>query len=122
MKILIVEDDTMTRKAIEHRVINDGYEVALAADGKEAIDILRKEKIDLLVTDLHMPHVTGLELIKIVRSELKNKMPIIMLTRVGLEETVYKAFELGADDYMTKPFNPDELSLRIKKSLIKAKG
>jgi DNA-binding response OmpR family regulator len=122
MKILIVEDDTMTRKAIEHRVINDGYEVALAADGKEAIDILRKEKIDLLVTDLHMPHVTGLELIKIVRNELKNKMPIIMLTRVGLEETVYKAFELGADDYMTKPFNPDELSLRIKKSLIKAKG
>jgi two-component system, OmpR family, response regulator VicR len=120
MKILIVEDDTMTRKAIEHRIVKDGYEVLLAVDGKQAIEILKTNTIDLLLTDLHMPHITGLDLIKYVRTEMKANIPIIMLTRVGLEETVLQAFELGADDYMTKPFKPDELSIRIKKALMRS--
>jgi DNA-binding response OmpR family regulator len=119
MKILIVEDDTMTRKALEHRITKDGYKVLSAVDGKQAAEIIKNEKIDLLLTDLYMPNLSGLDLINIVRKELRKNIPIIMLTRVGLEETVLKAFELGADDYMTKPFNPDELSLRIKRALIK---
>lgn len=119
MKILIVEDDSMTRKAIEHRIKMDGYEVIPAADGKEALEILKKEDIDFMITDLHMPHISGLELIKYVRTELKKRIPIVMLTRVGLEETVLLAFELGADDYITKPFSPTELSLRVKKALMR---
>lgn len=123
MKILVCEDDTMTLKALEHRLKKEGYTVITAADGKKAAEILSTDTdIDLLLTDLHMPMLGGLELISLVRSNLKSNLPIIMLTRVGLEETVLHAFELGADDYITKPFNPDELALRIKRLLIKNKA
>lgn len=123
MKILICEDDTMTLKALEHKLKREGYDIISAQDGKSASELLTQQKdIDLLLTDLHMPVLTGLELIDFVRGTLKSNMPIMMLTRVGLEETVLKAFELGADDYITKPFNPDELALRIKRLFIKNKN
>ncbi len=123
MKILICEDDLMTLKALEHKLKSEGYETIIAHDGKQAIDFLNKNGgIDLLLTDLHMPLTGGLELIAYVRSELKSNIPIVMLTRVGLEDTVLHAFELGADDYITKPFSPEELSLRIKRLLIKVKS
>jgi|ERR1035437_3780114 DNA-binding response OmpR family regulator len=123
MKILICEDDLMTLKALEHKLKNDGYDTITALDGKKAIDILSADpEIDLLLTDLHMPLISGLELITHVRNEMKSNMPIVMLTRVGLEDTVLHAFELGADDYITKPFSPEELSLRIKRVLLKGKG
>lgn len=120
MKILICEDDTMTLKALEHKLKKEGYDIVSASDGKAALEILKGNKdIDLLLTDLHMPVLSGLELINYVRGELKSNLPIIMLTRVGLEETVLHAFELGADDYITKPFNPEELAIRIKRLLLK---
>ena len=123
MKILICEDDLMTSKALEHKLKKEGYETVMALDGKKAIEILSSDpSIELLLTDLHMPLVSGLELIKHVRNVMKSYMPIVMLTRVGLEDTVLHAFELGADDYITKPFSPEELSLRIKRSFLKAKG
>jgi DNA-binding response OmpR family regulator len=122
MKILICEDDIMTMKALEHKLIREGYQTVTASDGKTAAEIIRGDRsIEFLLTDLHMPHINGLELIKIVRSELKSNIPIIMLTRVGIEDTVLQAFELGADDYMTKPFSPDELSIRIKKAVIRSR-
>lgn len=123
MKILICEDDIMTLKALEHKLKNDGYQIVTALDGKIAIEMLNTDKeIDLLLTDLHMPLTSGLELITHVRNTLKSNIPIVMLTRVGLEDTVLHAFELGADDYITKPFSPEELSLRIKRLLVKGKG
>lgn len=123
MKILVCEDDIMTLKALEHRLKREGYTIITAQDGKQAADMLTNQKdIDLLLTDLHMPVLSGLELIGLVRNELKSNLPIIMLTRVGLEETVMHAFELGADDYITKPFNPDELVVRIKKLHLKNKS
>ena len=123
MKILICEDDLMTLKALEHKLKNEGYETITVHDGKQAIELLKKQKdIDLLLTDLHMPQISGLELISHVRNEMKSHMPIVMLTRVGLEDTVLHAFELGADDYITKPFSPEELSLRIKRLLLKNKN
>jgi DNA-binding response OmpR family regulator len=123
MKILICEDDLMTLKALDHKLKNEGYETLTALDGKQAIEMLNTHKeIDLLLTDLHMPLISGLELITHVRNEMKSYMPIVMLTRVGLEDTVLHAFELGADDYITKPFSPEELSLRIKRLLLKSKS
>ncbi len=123
MKILICEDDLMTLKALEHKLKNEGYETITALDGKQAIDFLNDNLgIDLLLTDLHMPLTSGLELISHVRNVLKSNIPIVMLTRVGLEDTVLHAFELGADDYITKPFSPEELSLRIKRLLMKGKN
>lgn len=121
MKILICEDDIMTMKAIEHRLKFDGYEIETARDGKEAKDKLKNLEVNFLLTDIHMPFVSGLELISYVRNDLKLNIPIVILTRVGIEDTVLYAFELGADDYITKPFSPDELSLRIKRLKIKGK-
>ena len=122
MKILVCEDNVMTLKALEHKLKHEGYEIVTAMDGKQAIDVLKsRDDIEMLLTDLHMPQISGLELIQFVRNQLKSYMPIVMLTRVGIEDTVLQAFELGADDYITKPFSPDELSLRIKKVLMKNK-
>lgn len=120
-KVLIVEDDSMTRKALEHRMKLDGYDTITAPDGLKALDLLRNGGFDVLLTDLHMPNFSGLDLIKKVRTELKINIPVIMVTRVGLEETVLAAFEHGADDYITKPFSPDELSLRVKKAILRSK-
>ncbi len=121
MKVLIVEDDTMTRKALEHRMKLDGYEVTTASDGMQGLEYLKKNKFDVLLTDLHMPNFSGLDLIKQLRNDLKMNIPVVMVTRVGLEETVLSAFELGADDYITKPFSPDELSIRVKKAIMRSK-
>lgn len=123
MKILICEDDLMTLKALEHKLKNEGYETLTALDGRQAIEILNSSnEIELLLTDLHMPLISGLELISHIRNIMKSNMPIVMLTRVGLEDTVLHAFELGADDYITKPFSPEELSLRIKRLLLRSKS
>jgi two-component system, OmpR family, response regulator VicR len=122
MNILICEDDLMTLKALEHKLKNEGYNTITALDGKQAIELLNTQKdIEMLLTDLHMPLISGLELITHVRNSMKSNIPIIMLTRVGLEDTVLHAFELGADDYITKPFSPEELSLRIKRLLLRSK-
>lgn len=123
MKILVCEDDIMTLKALEHKLKHDGYDIITAHDGKQAIESLKTDpKIDMVLTDLHMPLISGLELIAYIRNDMKSNIPIVMLTRVGLEDVVLHAFELGADDYITKPFSPDELSLRIKRLLLKAKA
>lgn len=123
MKILICEDDLMTLKALDHKLKSEGYQTITAIDGKQATELLKNNKeIEFLLTDLHMPLVSGLELITFIRNDLKSNMPIIMLTRVGLEDTVLHAFELGADDYITKPFSPEELSLRIKRLILKNKN
>ena len=118
MKILICEDDNLTLQALEHSIRKEGYETITARDGEEAKRYLHDHEINLLVTDLHMPNVDGLELITHIRQELKRTFPIIMLTRVGSDDIVLKAFEHGADDYITKPFSPKELSIRIKKALL----
>jgi DNA-binding response OmpR family regulator len=119
MKVLICEDDNLTLQALEHSIRIEGYETITARDGLEAKKILGNIKVDLLVTDLHMPNIDGLQLIQYIRNDLKRTFPIIMLTRVGSDDTVLKAFEHGADDYITKPFSPKELSIRIKKALMR---
>lgn len=120
--LLVCEDDNMTLKVIEHRLKRDGYNIISAIDGQQAKEILSTSEynIDIILTDIHMPHMSGLDLVSFVRTELKLTIPIVILTRIGLEKTVMEAFELGADDYITKPFNVDDLSLRIKKQLIRA--
>jgi DNA-binding response OmpR family regulator len=121
MKVLICEDDNLTLQALEHSIRIEGYETLTAKDGLEAKRILKDTTVDLLVTDLHMPNIDGLELIQYIRNEIKKTFPIIMLTRVGSDDTVLTAFEHGADDYITKPFSPKELSIRIRKALMRTR-
>ena len=115
LRVLICEDDLMMLKLIEHKMLKSGYEIVVAKDGKDAANLLMNEDFDLVITDLLMPYMTGLELITLLRSKLNKQTPIIVLSRIGLENTVLKAFELGADDYVVKPFSPNELLIRAKK-------
>lgn len=121
MKILIAEDEQIMATAIEHRLSNEGYEVLVVTDGREALKALDTFHPDLIITDILMPLTSGLELIGIIKSSPDKKIPIIVLSAMGQEATVLEAFEIGADDFLTKPFNPTELSMRVKRFAVKRK-
>jgi len=116
MKILIAEDEQMMLALLQKNLQDDGYEVITAKDGREAMDKLQHEQPDLIITDILMPYSSGLEIIAYVRSFPK-QIPIIVLSGLGHEATVLEAFNTGANDFITKPFNPTELSLRVRRLL-----
>ncbi len=117
MKILIAEDEPLMLMSIMAKLRRDGYEVTGTTDGREALKALEKDRPDLIITDILMPYTSGLELIGIVKSNPSNNIPIIVLSGLGEEETVMEAFQLGADDFITKPFNPVELTVRVNRLL-----
>lgn len=117
MKILVAEDEPLMLMAIEAKLRNEGFEVIGTQDGRQALKSLETIVPDLIITDILMPYTSGLELISIVKSSQNKKIPIIVLSGLGQEETVMEAFQLGADDFITKPFNPTELSVRVKRLL-----
>jgi DNA-binding response OmpR family regulator len=115
--ILLVEDDEIIRRAIEFRLKKEGYRVQCAEDGRKAMEYLQTEIPQLIITDLMMPFISGLEILSHVRGKLASKVPLIVLSAVGLEKSVLEAFELGADDFVAKPFSPNELIVRVKRLL-----
>ncbi|HCW07008.1 MAG TPA: response regulator [Cytophagales bacterium] len=120
MKILACDDNAFLTKIIQLKVANENLgTVDVAANGKECIRMMDKEKFDLLLLDIHMPFNSGFELLTYVRNQLKLATPIIVLSSESLSTTVRKARELGANDFMAKPFNPAELILRIKQLMKK---
>ncbi len=116
MKILIAEDEPLVALALQKQLKNDGYETTIACDGREALSLLENYEPNLIITDILMPFTSGLELIGIVKSNQKY-IPILVLSALGQESIVMEAFQLGADDFLTKPFNPAELSMRAKRLL-----
>lgn len=112
-KILIVEDEQPIRKLLEYNLQLSGYDTISAADGEVAIELVQREQPDLIVLDLMLPKLDGIEVCKRLRSEGIN-IPIIMLTAKGDEFDKVHGLEIGADDYMTKPFSPREVTARIK--------
>lgn len=118
MKILIAEDDLLLSKIIEVRLKKDGHETIIATDGQEALNKLDLHP-DLLILDIMMPFYSGLEIIEYMRSKLNSSTPIIILSALGQEDTVLQAFKLGATDYITKPFSPNELLARVKARTLK---
>lgn len=115
MKILVAEDEIIMSKTIEYRLKKDGYDVIVCTDGKQAIDQIKAVAPDLIITDIMMPYFSGLEIIGAVKKMQEKKIPIIVLSSMGQENVVLEAFELGADDFITKPFSPNELSMRVKR-------
>jgi len=123
MKILICDDDPMTLKALEFQFKKDGYDVVKATNGKDAMQILTDDKeVNFLVTDLYMPMNSGLELITHVRDTLKSKMPIMILTRANVEDTIKHAFDLGANGYLTKPFKLEDMKERVESIINEAQN
>lgn len=111
--VLIVEDEDSIRKFVKINLDRAGFIVKEASTGEEGIDIARKEKIDIVVLDIMMPGIDGFEVCKILRQEFPN-IGIIMLTAKSQDIDKIMGLEYGTDDYMTKPFNPMELVLRVK--------
>lgn len=118
INILIVEDEERLRKLIKKYLMLEGYNVLEAADGLEAIDIFHTETVDLMILDVMMPHKNGFEVAREVR--VRSQVPIIMLTARSEEDDKLQGFELGIDDYVTKPFSTRELVARVKALLKRA--
>ena len=119
MKILVVDDEKLLVKGIKFNLENEGYEVECAYDGAAAVELARTCKPDLIVLDVMMPEVDGLEACMRIR-EFSN-VPIIMLTAKSEDADKLMGFEYGADDYLTKPFNILELKARVR-ALLRRSG
>ena len=120
MKILVVDDERLLVKGIKFNLENEGYQVECAYDGAAAVDLARSGNFDLIILDLMMPEIDGLEACMRIR-EFSN-VPIIMLTARSEDTDKIIGFECGADDYITKPFNILELKARIRAMLRRASG
>jgi DNA-binding response OmpR family regulator len=118
MKILIADDDRDLLGLIAFTLTQAGYLVVKASDGSSAIHAFRGESPDLVVLDINMPAASGFQVCETIRSQ--SRIPVMMLTVRGEEEDLIKALELGADDYLTKPFSPRTLLARIKALLRRA--
>jgi DNA-binding response OmpR family regulator len=118
--ILIVDDDKNTRRLYKAVLENDGYKVSLAENGNVALDVMESEHIDLAIVDIMMPDMDGYEFTKALR-ESDNSLPVLMVSAKQLPEDKRKGFLVGTDDYMTKPVDEEEMLLRIKALLRRAK-
>lgn len=114
-KVLVADDDLTLRETLEHNLTRQGYEVRTAADGQTALDLARRERPDLVVLDLMLPGLDGVEVCRVLRQE--SSVPIIILTARSDEEDKVVGLEVGADDYITKPFSMRELLARVKAAL-----
>ena len=120
--ILLIEDETALVELIRYNLEKEGFRVSAANDGEEGLSLLREHKPDLLVLDWMLPHVSGIEICRQIRrkTELRD-LPVIMLTARGEEADRIRGLEVGADDYVIKPFSPSELVARIRAVLRRAR-
>jgi DNA-binding response OmpR family regulator len=119
-KVLVVDDDVKTVELVKLYLKRDGYRVLTAYDGNDALQIARESRPDLIVLDLMLPGMDGLEVCRILRDE--SEVPIIMLTALTTDDDRLKGLDLGADDYVTKPFSPRELAARVRAVLRRLPG
>jgi len=117
-KVLLVEDDKALVKLVRYNLEKDGYRVVCAADGEEGLALLRKERPDVVILDAMLPKLDGFEFLKLARRD--SRVPVMMLTARKEETDRVLGLELGADDYVTKPFGVRELRARVKALLRRA--
>lgn len=114
--ILLIDDDASLRRVMEYSLVENGYRVLAAASGEEGLAFLAKEKCDAVVTDITMPGMSGMEVLARVRAADPD-LPVIIITAYGTIESAVEAMRLGAYDYITKPFNRDELRITLERAL-----
>ncbi len=119
-RILVVDDDANTARLVKLYLQKDGHMVMMAPDGRQALEMAREKKPDLIVLDLMLPHVDGLEVCRRLRQE--SDVPIIMLTARTTDADKLTGLDIGADDYVTKPFSPGELAARVRAVLRRLPG
>jgi DNA-binding NtrC family response regulator len=114
--ILLVDDDASLRRVLSHHLTEAGYQVLTAADGKEGLSVFTEQQVDLVITDIQMPELSGLEMMRRI-SVMSPDVMVLVITAHGSIETAVEAMKLGAYDYITKPFNREELLLTVAKGL-----
>jgi DNA-binding response OmpR family regulator len=119
-RIMIVDDDATVSDVVGRYLVRDGHQVDCVQDGYEALRRIEKQPPDLIVLDLMLPGIDGLEVCRRIREHWP--IPVVMLTALGEETNRVVGFEIGADDYVTKPFSPRELALRVRSVLRRARG
>lgn len=113
--ILLADDDDILVDLVCYRLQQDGHELLVAQNGEEAVELARERKPDLIILDAMMPVLNGIETLRVLRDDRQTKeTPIMMLTSRKGEADVVNALKLGANEYVTKPFRPDELAARVE--------
>jgi DNA-binding NtrC family response regulator len=115
MKILVVDDEEIKRVSLVDDLVNAGFETASASDGQEAIDLLAQESFDVVVTDIRMPNISGIELLKHIKNNGYAQIEVIMMTAYGSIPLAVEAIKLGAYNFITKPFRNEELILLLER-------
>lgn len=118
-RLLLAEDDQMLASLLKYRLERGGYIVDLAFDGRDVKSCLQQELPDVIISDIMMPYFSGIELLDYVRNELNSRVPVIIISTAGNETNILNAFDLGADDFISKPVSPAELIIRVDKLLRK---
>ncbi len=122
-KILVVEDERTTWKLLEYKLSRAGHELFWARDGMQALQLAREKNPTLILLDIMIPSPDGIRVLKILKEDEKLKsIPVIILSALSLDENIIQGLEIGAEDYLTKPFSPEELLLRIKRTLSRLPG
>lgn len=117
MRIILAEDNDILRKSLSFFLASKGFTVDQFSDGKEALDAIETNKYDLVLTDINMPGISGMEITQYVRETINSDIPIIILTSSGVEQTELDSFDLGANEFIAKPISPAVLLVRINKLL-----
>lgn len=114
-RVVVADDDRVVRRIVSVKLSGLGCEIEEAEDGQEALELLEEEAPDLLITDSLMPRVNGMQLVRSVRDDERfSGLPVIMLTSRQGERDIIEGLEAGLDDYVVKPFSPDELAARVR--------
>jgi len=114
-KIVVIEDEADIREVIEHNLLREGYEVRASDDGEKGLRLVQKELPDLVLLDLMLPGLDGLDVCRELKANDRTRaIPVIMVTAKGEESDIVLGLGIGADDYVTKPFSPKELTARVK--------
>lgn len=117
MRIILAEDNDILRKSLSFFLESKGFSVDQFSDGKDALDAIKINSYSLILTDINMPGISGMEITQYVRETLQSDIPVIILTSSGVEQTELDSFDIGANEFIAKPVSPAVLLVRINKLL-----
>lgn len=118
-QLLLAEDDPMLASLLSYRFSQSGYEVIINKDGKAVKDYITEQLPDAIICDIMMPYYSGMELLDYVRNELKSNVPFILISSASNDENLLRAFEMGVNDFVSKPLSIDALLARVSKEIMR---